>query len=114
VTRVGRVIRLLRIDEIPQMLNVLRGEMSFVGPRPERAFFVNGLKKRIPYYHLRFSVKPGLTGWAQVSYKYGACEKDAIEKLQYDLYYLKHMSPVFDLQILFETVKVVLFSRGAQ
>jgi len=114
VTRVGKFIRHLRIDEIPQMLNVLKGEMSFVGPRPERPFFVNGLKKLIPYYHLRFSVKPGITGWAQVSYKYGASADDAVEKLQYDLYYLKHMSPIFDLQILFETVKVVLLSRGAQ
>jgi len=114
VTRVGKFIRHLRIDEIPQMLNVLKGEMSFVGPRPERAFFVNGLKKLIPYYRLRFYVKPGITGWAQVSYKYGASADDAVEKLQYDLYYLKHMSRVFDLQILFETVKVVLLSRGAQ
>ncbi len=113
-TRVGTLIRRLRIDEIPQMLNVLRGEMSFVGPRPERAFFVISLKETIPYYHLRFSVKPGITGWAQVSYKYGSCENDAVEKLQYDIYYLKHMSPIFDLQILFETVKVVLFSRGSQ
>ncbi len=114
VTRVGKLIRRLRIDEIPQMLNVLRGEMSFVGPRPERAFFVDGLKKKNPFYHLRFSVKPGITGWAQISYKYGACVEDAVEKLQYDLYYLKHMSPIFDLQILFETVKVVLLARGAQ
>ena len=114
VTRVGWIIRLLRIDEIPQMLNVLKGEMSFVGPRPERAFFVNSLKKTVPYYQLRFTVKPGITGWAQVSYKYGATNEDAVEKLQYDLYYLKHMSPIFDLQILFETIKVVLLSRGAQ
>ncbi len=114
VTRVGWIMRLLRIDEIPQMLNVLKGEMSFVGPRPERAFFVNNLKKTVPYYQLRFTVKPGITGWAQVSYKYGATNEDAVEKLQYDLYYLKHMSPIFDLQILFETIKVVLLSRGAQ
>lgn len=114
VTRVGRFIRLSRIDEIPQMLNVLKGEMSFVGPRPERPFFVDGLKAAIPYYSLRFSVKPGITGWAQVSYKYGASDEDAVEKLQYDLYYLKHMSPVFDLQIIFETIKVVLLRRGSQ
>ena len=114
VTRVGGVIRKLRIDEIPQMLNVLKGEMSFVGPRPERVFFVASLKQKIPYYHLRFSLKPGITGWAQVSYGYGENDNDAVEKLQYDLYYLKNMSPIFDLQILFETVKVVLISRGAQ
>jgi sugar transferase (PEP-CTERM system associated) len=114
ITRVGKIIRKLRIDEIPQMLNVLKGEMSFVGPRPERPFFVASLKEKIPYYHLRFSVKPGITGWAQVSYGYGENETDAIEKLEYDLYYLKNMSPIFDLQILFETVKVVLLRRGAQ
>jgi sugar transferase (PEP-CTERM system associated) len=114
ITRVGRLIRYLRIDEIPQMINVLRGEMSFVGPRPERPFFVEQLKKQIPYYELRFTVKPGITGWAQISYGYGDDEKDAVEKLQYDLYYAKHMSPIFDLQILFETVKVVLLGRGAQ
>jgi len=113
VTRIGRIIRKLRIDEIPQMFNVLKGEMSFVGPRPERPFFVSTLNSKIPYYPLRFSVKPGLTGWAQVSYPYGDSEQDAIEKLQYDLYYMKHMSPTFDLQILFETVKVILVGRGA-
>jgi sugar transferase (PEP-CTERM system associated) len=114
VTRVGRVIRRFRIDEIPQMLNVLKGDMSFVGPRPERPFFVKSLKEKIRYYQLRFSVKPGITGWAQVSYGYGENETDAIEKLQYDLYYLKNMSPIFDLQIIFETIKVVLLRRGAQ
>jgi sugar transferase (PEP-CTERM system associated) len=114
VTWVGRVIRKLRIDEIPQMLNVLKGDMSFVGPRPERPFFVSILNEKIPYYQLRFSVKPGITGWAQVSYGYGENENDAVEKLQYDLYYLKNMSPIFDLQILFETVKVVLLGRGSQ
>jgi sugar transferase (PEP-CTERM system associated) len=114
VTRVGRIIRKLRIDEIPQVMNVLRGEMSLVGPRPERPFFVHQLKEKIPYYELRFTVKPGITGWAQISYDYGDDEADAVEKLQYDLYYTKHMSPFFDLQILFETVKVVLLGRGAQ
>jgi sugar transferase (PEP-CTERM system associated) len=114
VTRVGRMMRQLRIDEIPQMFNVLKGEMSFVGPRPERPFFVSRLKERVPYYHLRFSIKPGITGWAQISYPYGDSEEDAAEKLQYDLYYVKHMSPIFDLQILFETVKVILFGKGAQ
>jgi sugar transferase (PEP-CTERM system associated) len=114
VTRVGRIIRKLRIDEIPQMLNVLKGEMSFVGPRPERPFFVSQLKQKIPYYHLRFTLKPGITGWAQISYPYGSTEDDALEKLQFDLYYIKNISPLFDLQILFETVKVVLLSRGAR
>jgi exopolysaccharide biosynthesis polyprenyl glycosylphosphotransferase len=114
VTRVGAIIRKLRIDEIPQMFNVLRGEMSFVGPRPERAFFVKRLKEIIPYYDLRHSVKPGITGWAQISYRYGDSEQDAVEKLQYDLYYIKHMSPVFDLQIIFESLKVILFGSGAR
>jgi lipopolysaccharide/colanic/teichoic acid biosynthesis glycosyltransferase len=114
ITRVGRIIRKLRIDELPQIINVLKGDMSFVGPRPERPFFVSQLKERIPYYELRFTVKPGITGWAQISYQYGDSEDDAVEKLQYDLYYTKYMSPVFDLQILFETVKVVLLGKGAQ
>jgi sugar transferase (PEP-CTERM system associated) len=113
VTRFGWFMRKLRIDEIPQLINVLNGEMSLVGPRPERPFFVSQLKEQIPYYGLRFTVKPGITGWAQISYEYGDSEGDAIEKLQYDLYYTKHMSPVFDLQILFETVKVILLGRGA-
>lgn len=114
VTRIGKIIRKLRIDEIPQMYNVLRGEMSFVGPRPERPFFVNGLKSKIPYYDLRHSVKPGITGWAQISYPYGDSEEGAIEKLQYDLYYMKNMSPVFDLQIIFESFKVILLGTGAR
>ena len=114
VTRVGRIMRKLRIDEIPQLMNVLKGEMSLVGPRPERPFFVSQLKEQIPYYELRFTVKPGITGWAQISYQYGDTEDDAIEKLQFDLYYTKHMSPIFDLQILFETIKVVLLGKGAQ
>jgi len=114
VTRVGRLIRKLRIDEIPQMINVLKGEMSIVGPRPERPFFVQTLNKKIPYYSLRQSIKPGITGWAQICYSYGDSEHDAIEKLQYDLYYMKNMSVLFDLQILFESLKVVLLSRGAR
>ena len=114
VTRVGAVLRKLRVDEIPQMLNVLKGEMSFVGPRPERPFFVESLKQNIPYYDLRHSVKPGITGWAQISYRYGDSEQDAIEKLQYDLYYIKHMSPFFDLQIIFESIKVIIFGWGAR
>jgi sugar transferase (PEP-CTERM system associated) len=114
VTRVGRIMRKLRIDEIPQLVNVLKGEMSLVGPRPERPFFVSKLKDKISYYHLRFSVKPGITGWAQISASYADSEEDTVEKLQYDLYYVKHMSPVFDLQILFETIKVILLGKGAQ
>ena len=114
VTRVGRIIRKLRIDELPQIINVLKGDMSFVGPRPERPFFVSQLKEKVPYYELRFTVKPGITGWAQISYPYGDSDEDAVEKLQYDLYYTKYMSPIFDLQILFETVKVVLLGKGAQ
>ncbi len=114
ITRLGRVLRKLRIDEIPQMINVLRGDMSFVGPRPERPYFVERLKKEIPFYDLRHSVKPGITGLAQIKYPYGATVKDAIEKLQYDLYYVKHMSSALDFAILFDTVKVILFGKGAR
>jgi sugar transferase (PEP-CTERM system associated) len=114
VTRVGRVIRKLRIDEIPQMINVLRGEMSFVGPRPERPVFVDQLRENIAFYDLRHSVKPGITGWAQVRYRYGATEEDAIEKLQYDLYYIKHLSIPLDFMIILETVQVVFSCRGAR
>ncbi len=114
VTLVGRILRKLRIDEIPQMINVLRGEMSFVGPRPERPFFVSQLKENIHYYHLRFAVKPGITGWAQICYPYGDSQDDAVEKLHYDLYYIKNISPLFDLQIIFETLKTVLLRRGAR
>jgi sugar transferase (PEP-CTERM system associated) len=114
ITRVGRVIRKLRIDEIPQMFNVLKGDMSFVGPRPERPQFVQILSTKIPYYELRHSVKPGITGWAQISYQYSDSEHGAMEKLQYDLYYIKHMSIMFDLQIIFETLKVVILGNGAR
>jgi sugar transferase (PEP-CTERM system associated) len=114
VTRVGKIIRKLRVDEIPQMINVLKGQMSFVGPRPERQFFVETLNKEIPYYSLRHSIQPGITGWAQICYPYGDSERDAIEKLQYDLYYIKNMSFLFDLQIIFESLKVVLLGRGAR
>ena len=114
ITRVGRVIRKLRIDELPQLWNVLKGDMSFVGPRPERFFFVETLKNKIPYYKERFSVKPGITGWAQVMYSYGATEKDALEKLKYDLYYIKNMSLVMDLMVIFHTVKIVLLGRGSR
>ena len=114
ITRVGKILRKLRIDEIPQMINVLKGDMSFVGPRPERPYFVEQLKKQIPFYNLRHSVKPGITGLAQIKYPYGSTVKDAIEKLQYDLYYIKHMSSALDFAILFDTVKVVLFGKGAR
>ncbi|MCX5908664.1 MAG: TIGR03013 family PEP-CTERM/XrtA system glycosyltransferase [Deltaproteobacteria bacterium] len=114
VTRVGRIIRKLRLDEIPQMLNVLRGEMSFVGPRPERPFFVERLKREIPFYTHRHSVVPGITGWAQIYYPYGASKEDAQEKLKYDLYYIKHASLLMDLTIILETFKIILLGRGAR
>jgi lipopolysaccharide/colanic/teichoic acid biosynthesis glycosyltransferase len=113
-TRVGRIMRKLRIDELPQIFNVLKGDMSFVGPRPERPFFVDELVKQIPYYAVRHSVKPGITGWAQVRYRYGASLDDAVEKLQYDLYYVKNHTLFLDLVILIATVEVVLWSRGAR
>ena len=113
VTRIGRFIRKTRLDELPQLWNVVRGDMSFVGPRPERPFFVDQLSKEIPFYQQRHTVKPGLTGWAQVRYRYGSSLEDATEKLRYDLYYIKHLSVVFDLTIVFDTVKVVLFRKGA-
>jgi sugar transferase (PEP-CTERM system associated) len=114
VTRVGRFIRLTRLDELPQFWNVLRGEMSFVGPRPERPFFVSQLTEAIPFYNARHAVKPGVTGWAQVRYRYGASVEDALEKLRYDLYYIKHLSLVFDLTILVDTIKVIVSGKGAQ
>ena len=114
VTRIGRILRKLRLDELPQILNVLKGEMSFVGPRPERPYFVAQLSEQIPFYALRFAVKPGVTGWAQICYPYGASVEDAREKLRYDLYYIKNMSLLFDLWIIFQTVKIVLFGRGAR
>jgi sugar transferase (PEP-CTERM system associated) len=113
VTRVGRFIRVTRLDELPQLWNVMRGDMSFVGPRPERPFFVEQLAREIPFYMQRHAVKPGLTGWAQVKYRYGSTIEDAMEKLRYDLYYIKHLSVFFDLTIVFDTVKVVLFRKGA-
>ncbi len=114
VTRVGDFIRKTRLDELPQLWNVLRGDMSFVGPRPERPEFVEQLEQTIPYYRERHAVKPGITGWAQLCYPYGASEKDAREKLQYDLYYVKHRSLIFDLAILVQTVEVVLWGKGAR
>jgi sugar transferase (PEP-CTERM system associated) len=114
VTRIGRFIRLTRLDELPQLWNVLRGDMSFVGPRPERPFFVEQLAAAIPFYTERHSVKPGVTGWAQVKYRYGSSIEDAMEKLRYDLYYIKHLSILFDLTIFIDTVKVILSGKGAQ
>jgi sugar transferase (PEP-CTERM system associated) len=114
VTRVGSFIRKTRLDELPQLFNVLRGDMSFVGPRPERPEFVEHLEQTIPYYRERHTVKPGITGWAQLCYPYGASEKDALEKLQYDLYYVKNRSLVFDLAIIVQTVEVVLWGKGAR
>lgn len=114
VTRVGKVIRKLRIDELPQLFSVLNGDMSLVGPRPERAFFVEKLTQEIPFYAVRHSVKPGVTGWAQVRYQYGSTVEDTAEKLQYDLYYVKNHSLFLDLVVIFETVGVVLTGKGAQ
>jgi lipopolysaccharide/colanic/teichoic acid biosynthesis glycosyltransferase len=114
ITRVGRVIRKTRIDELPQLWNVLKGEMSIVGPRPERAFFVEKLKQKIPYYSQRFVVKPGLTGWAQILFMYGASEEDAAEKLRHELYYIKNMSTMMDIVIMLGTLKIVILGRGAK
>ncbi|MDQ2922517.1 MAG: TIGR03013 family PEP-CTERM/XrtA system glycosyltransferase [Acidobacteriota bacterium] len=111
-TRVGKTIRKLRIDEIPQFWNIFRGEMDFVGPRPERQHFVSQLAQEIPYYEQRHLIAPGLTGWAQIKYPYGASIEDARQKLQYDLYYIKNQSLVLDAIILFETIKIILFGRG--
>ena len=113
-TRIGRVIRKMRIDELPQVFNVLRGDMSFVGPRPERPYFVNELTGQIPYYPSRHTVKPGITGWAQIRYPYGATTEDAIQKLQYDLYYVKNHTLFLDLVILLQTAQVILFGKGAR
>jgi lipopolysaccharide/colanic/teichoic acid biosynthesis glycosyltransferase len=107
-------MRKTRVDELPQLINVLAGDMGFVGPRPERPEFVNELSERIPYYRERHTVKPGLTGWAQLCYPYGSSEHDALEKLQYDLYYVKNHTLLFDLMILLETCEVVLLGKGAR
>jgi sugar transferase (PEP-CTERM system associated) len=114
VTRIGSFLRMTRIDELPQILNVLRGEMSFVGPRPERPEFVAQLNERIPYYRERHSIKPGITGWAQLCYPYGSSEQDATEKLQYDLFYVKNHSLLFYLAILVQTVEVIVWGKGAR
>ncbi len=114
ITTVGHFLRSSRLDEIPQLWNVLRGEMSLIGPRPERPEFVEWLKREIPHYDLRHTVRPGITGWAQVRYKYGNTVEDSKEKLRYDLFYIKHMSPGLDALILLETVKTILLARGAK
>jgi sugar transferase (PEP-CTERM system associated) len=114
VTRVGWFLRRSRLDELPQLVNVLAGDMSFIGPRPERPEFVRLLQQRIPFYMERQSVKPGLTGWAQVRHHYAASVDDTVEKLQYDLYYIKNLSLFLDLLILVSTIQVVLFGRGAR
>jgi sugar transferase (PEP-CTERM system associated) len=114
VTRFGRLLRKFRIDELPQLWNVLRGDMSVVGPRPERPEFVDKLAKEIPYYSLRHVIKPGITGWAQINYRYGASTHDAIEKLKYELFYIKNMSLLLDIYIMIRTIRVVLFREGAR
>ncbi|WP_201727510.1 sugar transferase [Acidocella sp. C78] len=114
VTRVGRFLRLTRIDELPQLLNVLRGDMSLIGPRPERPHFVDQLAEVVPNYQSRHEIPPGITGWAQVNYPYGASVEDARHKLSYDLYYLRHRSRGLDFRILLRTVRVVLFGIGAR
>ena len=114
VTRVGSFMRRTRIDELPQLVNVLRGQMSFIGPRPERPHFVEQLAGAIPFYRERARVKPGLTGWAQVNYPYGASVEDAKAKLSYDLFYVRNRSVLLDLSILFATVRVILFQEGAR
>jgi sugar transferase (PEP-CTERM system associated) len=112
ITRVGRILRRMRIDELPQLWNVLKGEMSFVGPRPEREPFVQELEKIVPYYRERFAVKPGISGWAQVNYGYGDSTRDAIEKLNYDLFYIKNMSNLMDLLVMLRTIKILIFGYG--
>ena len=114
ITRVGRWLRKWRIDELPQLINVLKGEMSVVGPRPERPVFVQELQSKIPYYDLRHTVRPGITGWAQIRFRYAASPEDAHVKLQYDLYYLKNLSLALDLRILLETIRVVVCTKGAR
>jgi len=114
ITRVGAFLRSYRVDELPQFFNILFGDMSFVGPRPERPFFVEKLEKSLKYYPERHVVKPGLTGWAQVQFPYASTEEETREKLEYDFFYIKNTSLLFDLAIIFQTVKTVLFARGAR
>jgi len=112
VTRVGRILRKIRLDELPQLANIIKGDMSIIGPRPEREYFIEKLTKKIPFYSLRFSVKPGLSGWAQVNYRYGSSVEDAMEKLMYDLYYIKNMSFFLDLRIMLRTIRITLLWMG--
>jgi len=114
ITRVGRILRNFRLDELPQLVNILRGDMSLVGPRPERPEFVRMLGEEIPYYHERHTIRPGLTGWAQIKYQYGSSVDDAKTKLEYELFYIKHLSLFLDLAIVFRTIQVVLFARGSR
>lgn len=114
VSALGLILRTTSMDELPQLFNVLRGDMSFVGPRPERPFFVEQLRQEVPYYDLRHIAKPGLTGWAQVKYPYGASKEDALAKLQYDLYYVKNRSLLLDLIVIVATIQTILFARGAR
>jgi exopolysaccharide biosynthesis polyprenyl glycosylphosphotransferase len=114
ITPVGKWLRKLRLDELPQFWNVVRGDMSIVGPRPERPEFVDLLAQQIPYYRQRLAVKPGITGWAQINHKYGDSELDAMIKLEYDLYYIKHLAPALDFYIIFHTLKVMVLSKGSQ
>jgi lipopolysaccharide/colanic/teichoic acid biosynthesis glycosyltransferase len=114
ITRVGRLLRTTRLDEIPQLWNVLRGDMSLVGPRPERPEFVEWLNREVPHYNLRHSVRPGITGWAQIRFRYGSSIADSTEKLRYDLFYIKNLSPGLDFLVFFQTFKIILLGRGAQ
>ncbi len=114
VTRVGRFLRASRLDEIPQLWMVLRGDMSLIGPRPERPEFIEQLSREIPHYHLRHTIRPGVTGWAQIRYQYGSSVAESREKLQYDLFYIKNMSPGLDFLILFHSIKIILLGRGAK
>lgn len=112
ITRVGKILRKTRFDELPQLINIIKGDMSLIGPRPEREYFIDMLKKKVPFYSMRFSVKPGLTGWAQVNYRYGSSVEDAVEKLSYDLYYIKHTSFFLDFMIIIRTLRTMLFGKG--
>jgi lipopolysaccharide/colanic/teichoic acid biosynthesis glycosyltransferase len=113
ITRIGKYLRRTRLDELPQLYNVLKGDMSLVGPRPERPHFVQQLSATIPFYHLRHALKPGITGWAQINYRYGNSIEDAVEKLQYDLFYIKNMSFLLDAVVIFDTIKTVLVRKGS-
>ena len=113
ITKIGRLLRSTRLDEVPQLWNVFKGDMGFVGPRPERPEFVEWLNREIPYYNLRHLVRPGITGWAQISYQYGASLEESKEKLQYDLFYIKNMSVLLDAFVIFDTIKTVLVRKGS-